>query len=686
MPRADLLALTPDDLAVLTNRGTVKRAQKELESGEVQCEFAEQDGDILCTWSDGVCCRFPADKSVHDAQCSSGATGISRHIIRTVLAYQRQNAAAHPTAPDSESAAIAASLGTTSPASPASGWDPGAISDDALIAQFRKPAIQQARRRFEQGVLVELTRGTKPVARFLDEGCTIRFLVPGDVRYISADCAESLLPMWVPLAVWSFRELPADQPGGLLSLQQTNVPVAPEFFAGPNVLLTELARDGAQRLAESWLHRLTRYEQSLREAGLVWPAELLVDLHQQLHMYRQHDARFDAREVVSIIGEWIARRRAIVQETTAVPQPLIRGTKADRPAEIASGRLIGVGLGIRSGRTHTTVSAYLQDVDSGTVSAVERIFADKTDSGGPAVRLLADLAETVLVRGITLAGLASSQLLMKTAKRTPGGQLILPRTAGNVITHPQAYQWEHLQPPFYQEGFRPLAARLEQLPPSCLRPRRRTENLAALAVCRADDVQFDAARQQLSARLIDERGDAATLVHPFHSRAHPGFNHLQTCLTQRGDQVRFVCGHVRMSGRQLELRPISLIFDDGQRRQQVIPWLPGALDSPETATEAIGQTLDDETPALAPVPEIVSRLEGLMADALIIGLNGTEAQRWDELTRTARQIGFVRLAELTAALSEQLELRKEALNWDATTALKHWRQLCLWLRLAEEAG
>ena len=35
MPRPDLLALSPDDLAVLTNRGTVKRAQRELESGEV---------------------------------------------------------------------------------------------------------------------------------------------------------------------------------------------------------------------------------------------------------------------------------------------------------------------------------------------------------------------------------------------------------------------------------------------------------------------------------------------------------------------------------------------------------------------------------------------------------------------------------------------------------------------------
>ncbi len=33
--RADLLALTPDALATLANRGLVKRAQKELEKGKV---------------------------------------------------------------------------------------------------------------------------------------------------------------------------------------------------------------------------------------------------------------------------------------------------------------------------------------------------------------------------------------------------------------------------------------------------------------------------------------------------------------------------------------------------------------------------------------------------------------------------------------------------------------------------
>ena len=90
MPRADLLALTADDLATLSNRGTVKRAQKELDAAEVTCEIHDEpQGDLLFSWSDGITCRFPAGKSAHDAVCSSGTLGISRHIIRSVLAYQR---------------------------------------------------------------------------------------------------------------------------------------------------------------------------------------------------------------------------------------------------------------------------------------------------------------------------------------------------------------------------------------------------------------------------------------------------------------------------------------------------------------------------------------------------------------------------------------------------------------------
>lgn len=699
MPRADLLALTSDDLATLTNRGTVKRAQKELDACEVTCEIQENDGgDILFAWSDGITCRFPAGKSVHDAVCSSGLAGISRHIIRSVLEYQRIQAESGglPSAPESPSSspdpvadvedrAVAPSKAPIEAPNAANRrWDPGAISDEALIAQFRKTAITQARKRFEQGVLVELTRGAKPVARFLDENCTIRFLVPDDLRYVSADCAEALWSTWVPLAVWAFRELPADRPAGLLCLQQVELPVPQQTLESLDKLLLELYRSGLQGVGDTWPQRLGRVEQSLRGEGLVWPAELVVDLLQQCELYQQHDARFEPRQVVQLLGELTARARAIRRDTRTVPQPLIRGSKSDRPIDIAGGRFIGVGLGVRPGKRHTTISAYLQDADSGSVVAVERTYADPYPASGDKPRSYASLASTVLVRGISLGSLATSQLLLKSGKRTPSGQLVLPRIASNLTAHPQNFQWEQLKAPFAVENFSQLAARFETLPPSYLRPRRRTENLHVIAVNGADEAMFDIAQQKLTARLRDSQGDVALLTHPYHGRAREGFNQVLDLLQQRGSQVRFVCGHVRSNGRLLEIQPVSLILEEGDRRLLVQPWLGGNLSTTSDGQSTIDGEEDEQAGSESVVAEFWLRLGDQLSDLLLTGLNQGQPAAWSELATLARQLGFVRVSQPISDLAEAFGQRSNTLRWDAGKALREVRELCLLARLAAE--
>jgi len=684
MPRADLLALTPDDLATLTNRGTVKRAQKELEAGDVQFEICdESDGDLVVAWTDGITCRFPASGTVHDAICSSGLAGISRHVVRSVLAYQQVDPGVEATARSAD--VDIKQVDQPPPALSSSdargeAWDPGGFTDDDLIARFRTAAVTKARKRFEQGVLVELTRGVKPAARFLDDACTVRFLVPGDLRYVTADCAESLLQTWVPLAVWAFRQLPADRLAGLLSIQQADLPVPTTVLDDLDALLCELFRDGLSGLAEAWPQRLLRVETALREAGLVWPAELVVDLLHQHEMYLHHDARFEPLQMVQLTGELIARTRAIASRTRAVPQPLIRGTKSDRPTEIAGGRMIGVGLGVRPGKRHATLSAYLQDADSGSVVAVERTFADPDPKSGDEPRSFAELAATVLVRGVSLAGLASSQLLLKSGKRTPSGQLILPRTASSLSTNPQSYQWEQLKPPFAAESFAQMSARFESLPPSFLRPRRRTENLHAVAVEAAEDVNFDAAHQRLSAILRDAHGNTAQLVHPFHTRGREGFNDLLEILDKRDDQVRFVCGHVRSTSRALEIQPITVVIDDGERRLGIQPWVLNTIAATETTSPLNEQAAGDESP----VEQFLAQLQDSLSDLLLTGVSRCDGSPWVDQTNMGRQLGFVRLANPIADLAEALNSRSSSVRWDAENAVRCARELCLLSRIAME--
>ena len=62
MARDDLLSLSIDDLASMTNRGTVKRAEKELAAGQLEFDIKEgSDGHLLVNWSDGIECEFQGE-------------------------------------------------------------------------------------------------------------------------------------------------------------------------------------------------------------------------------------------------------------------------------------------------------------------------------------------------------------------------------------------------------------------------------------------------------------------------------------------------------------------------------------------------------------------------------------------------------------------------------------------------
>ncbi|SFH92528.1 hypothetical protein [Planctomicrobium piriforme] len=673
-----LLALTPDDLATLTNRGAVKRAQREIEEGQPTCTIEDIAGDLTFHWSDGIECRFPSGKTVHDAVCSSGSVGISRHVIRSVLAYQREHSCStvpassnrdRRHADQSESAAESNTISAS-----ISMWNPGEITDEALLKQFRKPAIAQARLRYEQGLLVELTRGAKPVARFLDEGLTVRFLVPGDLRYVSADCAEPMLPIWVVLAVWAFRELPPDRIGGLLSIHESELSIPKKGLETLHELLRELYRDGLSVVSHSWSARLSRLEPQLRDDGLIWPAELVLELLHQHEMYSQHDARFEPHQLARIVGELEVRRRTILSGTHAVPQLLVRGSQSDRTTGIAGGRLIGVGMGIVPGTRQTKIRAYLQDADSGSLMAVERSFANSDSKTGEISKSFLELADTVLVRGVSLRGLASSQLLLKSGKRTPAGELILPRTASSMTLHPQAYQWEALKPPFAVENIAQLRSRFESLPPDCLRPRRCTENLHVLPVQSVEEVRFDRSQQCLLATLVDAKGEGISLRHRYHFRGRQGFNDLYQILEQRKCQARFISGHLRAEGAGLVIEPIAFVIDDGSRRIGILPWLPAGESSEQQVTETVSS--DFQSPH-RPLPELFARLEHELSELLLTGVMQGNGMAWNELARHTSELGFVRFTEPIQALHAAFANRPNTIQWDAKSACAFVEELCL---------
>src|SRR5690606_15388665 len=127
-------------------------------------------------------------------------------------------------------------------------------------------------------------------------------------------------------------------------------------------------------------------------------------------------------------------------------------------------------------------------------------------------RAFQELAETTLYRGTTLAGVAGSQMLLKMGKRLASGELVLPRSASAFASNPQSFQWEQLKPPLASEDFGQLSSRWAYLPPSYLRPRRRTEGVHVVAIESVRNANFNSIQQRIEADLVDHGGKVAKLV------------------------------------------------------------------------------------------------------------------------------------------------------------------------------
>ncbi|MBD9726247.1 hypothetical protein PV755_26420 [Streptomyces caniscabiei] len=187
-PRTDLLALTPDTLAALTNRGLVRRATKELDSGTSPELRDAPGGGVTARFADGSEAAMPPGASLDSGTCTCAAAGVCRHLIGLVLAYGR----------------------AADPAPPGEGvpdWSPGDIDDAALAAAVGPRALTAARRSARRGASVRVHRPTalEPHPWVELPTCTVRFPVPGQAAHALTDAADSLRGEMLALAVWAFR-------------------------------------------------------------------------------------------------------------------------------------------------------------------------------------------------------------------------------------------------------------------------------------------------------------------------------------------------------------------------------------------------------------------------------------------------------------------------------------------------
>ncbi len=726
--RQDLLSLTIDDLVTLSNRGIVKRSQQELQSGQLTCELNEDDqGNVSVRWSDQVECQLPGDQTLVDSDCSCPATTLCRHLIRSVLVYQANYVnstlggratgdsdsgepvrAKHSGDESCNSGETNLSNASPLPADlpihpsthppihplpihPSTPWNPADISDTTLATFFKKQTLTKLKQQFDQGHVVTLTRGSKPIAYFHTLSFTIRFLVEGDLRYTHCDCAEKAPCSHVPLAIWAFRLLDASQSSSIVSTRQTAYPVPTELLDDIEERLQELALAGVAGVSQGLRDQLHRLEIRCREKHLIWCAEILSELLLECDRHHHRDARFSPENVVRLIGELCIRSDAIRNDTGAVPQLFIRGSQSDQTLEVGTAHLIGLGCAVQLKPNSAELTAYCQDIDSGKIVALRRSFPDPPDAPETA-KDFSQLAQTPIIKGVSFAKLGTGQLLVKGGKRTPSYEF-LPGRAPVSFT-PQAFQWESLRAPTLVEDFAELGDRLRTLPPASLRPRHLGENLFVCKIAAVEAATFNPIDQTVEAVLRDRHNTPIRLIHPYTHRGRSGAESLLSTLTHYPTTIQFAAGQIHSHPQYLTLTPISLVLqpvsepvENSPHRTILQPWVAPLI--PPAHPPSVIQTFHETSlPTYPSTPSafICVHLHSL-SDLLTIGLQRSDSQtlhHWQELERQGAASGFVQLLKPIQQLTASLTQKTAVLHWDGRSAAAAVLAIALLVKLAEE--
>ncbi len=706
MARNDLLALNDEDLEVLSNRGTVKRARREIEENETPFKMSIDDaGNVTFVWDEGFTTVLAVGRVLKDCKCTCPSITLCRHIIRSVIAYQRNYrsmstgagaGAGTGACPD------AASTDATDVAEPAAAaaeeledesavpfvhyteyWNPGEFTDDE-VREFVGPRVwAKSQTVLKQGLIVELSRGFKPFAKFHTMSHTIRFMSPHSMLYTRCDCADEQPCLHVPLAILSFRLLHADESAGIINTSPTKPFEDHELVAEVEDAITALYINGVVRAPQTAMGKLKRCAERCIEREFFWPAEILNEIILEINRYHDRDSRYSAQALVMLIAECLTRLDAIKSDTGEIPVEFVRGFSSDKASAVTKTRLVGLGCGATITRRGTTLTAYIQDLYSGNLITVDKDFTYRPDDQD--VPSFSTLGDRPAFKAIGIAQVAKGQFVIK------GGSLSSSRKynpgRAKLEFHYQAYKWEHLRPPLLVDTFEELRSLLSSQFPSYLNSRYSGRNFFVCTVNGAHQAKFNQAEQTIEAVLMDTKGDTADLIFPFLTTCADGADSLLHHLRQAGDAVRFVAGHVHMGRTRLSVIPVSVIFDDGTKRTMAQPWVdrrPGDVTPSSNAQASIDlESWQNRDPLLAHFSTIFEE----MGTTLNTGLKFADSQSlstWQHLGKESESLGFSSLPGLIDEFSKSLAGKQKTANWQAETAVRAAMNVTIMTLIAQE--
>ncbi|WP_424188968.1 SWIM zinc finger family protein [Actinokineospora sp. G85] len=529
--RADLMALTQDTLAALANRGLVKRAVKELDSGVAPEVSVDSDGTVRGVFPDDVIAALPPGVGLEAGVCSCGAPGVCRHRIALVLAFQRRAG----DAPVEEASVD---------------WSPGEFTDEQLDSAFGARTLAAARKAWRAGypALVRRPAGDDPALVEL-AASTVRFLVPGELGYIDTDTTPARRDLNVVLAVWAFRA--ADERDRAAPSQRIDVGGSGEA-AGTGLdtalaAVDDVLRAGAVHAGPVLAASLRRAADEAESRNLRWPVAVLEDLSSQLTAYQERAATYRSERLAALIAELHARHRAVTSGGSSLRSRVL-GTEERASTPLRRVRLIGLGCRVTPVGEARQVEVYLADPHSGTVLVLRREWAAEDTTTGH------DLAGRRVV-GAPLRSLSISNVVSESATRSAGREIRISQgqLAKTAVT-PLGEAWSSLPPSLRVESYAELSAELAELPPWCVRPRVAAEFVRVLRVESVSWVSYAPGAQRLTAEVVDPEGTTATVVCDYRAVSPGALDVLAALLTD----AHYLSGTVRRVGGTVLIEPIAI--------------------------------------------------------------------------------------------------------------------------------
>ena len=296
--------LSADDeyLTGLTNKGTVKRAYKDMESGEISAEYGDSEINVSVG---GEKCTIKAPLA--ESKCSCPSRSICRHIITSIL-WLKGNSDNKEELKEPEKVGLDETLKNELSAYPLK----------ALEKAMKKKYYNEFMNKAEKGILPEIEESTIVSVKFPDEEITVRLISP--LEYSSCSCHSKELCRHKAEAILAWQvKSKIITPKASETKEELSIDVIKAHDTAEYALkfLSDILSGGLVRLSGNTAEHAETVAVMCHNARLADSERQIREIGSRLKKYIGHSPEFDAGTLYLLIIKSIILLKKIIKAENA---------------------------------------------------------------------------------------------------------------------------------------------------------------------------------------------------------------------------------------------------------------------------------------------------------------------------------------------------------------------------------